>query len=88
MHLTQEDGERDRKRKSGFCRVEERAPANESESSSLTGKQPEAGLRMEPGRRGWGVGGQRRRAKGADHYWFHMNLTPLPQLADVKTGNK
>lgn len=39
MHLRQEDGERDRKRKSGF--VEERAAADESELWTLAGKQTE-----------------------------------------------
>lgn len=28
------------------------------------------------------------RVESAEHYWFHTNLPPQPQLVDVKTGNK
>lgn len=65
--------------------VEDCAPA-ESELRTFTWKQTDVGLLQEPGSgRVEGVGCW---VEGAEHCWIHMNLTPQPQLADMKTGNK
>lgn len=84
--FTQEDGERDRKRKNGFCRGASHLLSprtlnvhwEAAEAGRLQGAwQPPGGGWREP-----------LSVEGAQHCWFHTNLTPQPQLADVKTGNK